>query len=249
MGIFDQNRDLKNFPRQTPVSAFLIASVTLMFFVLVFDGGFTSINMFNYGALYEPAVFEQGEWWRIFTVMFLHGSISHYIFNTIFGLFIIGSALERFIGSFKYALVYFISGIGSSFTILLFYFFSGDPVLTVGASGAIYGVLGTFLYLTINHPEKFNPRDVSGIKGLIIINVIFTFLASGISIGGHIGGLITGYLIAAVLFKNDAKKKHTFQKRQIYHDPFTDVRNLEDVKTSEEDDDDDDPFAKYDKFS
>lgn len=243
MGIFDQQSDIKHFPKQNPVSTFLIASVTLMFFVLIFDGGFTNANMFNYGALYEPAVFEGGEWWRIITVMFLHGSISHYIFNTIFGLFIIGSALERLIGSYRYALVYFIAGIGSSFTILLLYLFGGGAVLTVGASGAIYGVLGTFLYLTINHPEKFDPRDVQGIKGLIIINVVFTFLAANISIGGHIGGLITGYLIAVFLFKDEAKKKNQWQNNNRFKDPFTDVRNLEDVESA---DDEDDPFEKYD---
>ncbi len=244
MGIFDQQSDIKNFPKQNPVSTFLIAGVTLMFFVLIFDGGFTNVNMFKYGALYEPAVFQSGEWWRIITVMFLHGSISHYIFNTIFGLFIIGSALERLIGSFRYALVYFIAGIGSSFTILLLYIFSGEPVLTVGASGAIYGVLGTFLYLTINHPEKFDPRDVQGIKGLIIINVVFTFLAPNISVGGHIGGLVTGYLIAMFLFKDEAKRKAKWQNKSYYRDPFTDVRKLEDIKSA--DDDDDDPFARYD---
>mgnify|MGYP000016931772 CR=1 FL=1 len=246
MGIFDQQSDMKNFPKQNPVSTFLIASVTLMFFVLIFDGGFTNVNMYNYGALFEPAVFQGGEWWRIFTVMFLHGSISHYIFNTIFGLFIIGSALERLIGSFRYALVYFISGIGSSFTILLLYYFGGDAVLTVGASGAIYGVLGTFLYLTINHPEMFDPRDAQGIKGLIVINVIFTFRAANISIAGHIGGLITGYLIAAFLFKDKAKRKKQWQNKSYYQDPFTDVRDLEDIDTVD-DDDDDDPFRKYDQ--
>ena len=163
---------------------------------------------------------------------------------TFFGLFIIGSALERLIGSFRYALVYFIAGIGSSFTILLLYIFSGEPVLTVGASGAIYGVLGTFLYLTINHPEKFDPRDVQGIKGLIIINVVFTFLAPNISVGGHIGGLVTGYLIAMFLFKDEAKRKAKWQNKSYYRDPFTDVRKLEDIKSA--DDDDDDPFARYD---
>ncbi|MFW5893208.1 MAG: rhomboid family intramembrane serine protease [Bacillota bacterium] len=253
MGIFDANKRVQGFPATNPVSTLLIVGVTIYFFITIFSGGFNGQNLLELGALYEPLVIEDGQWYRLFTVMFLHGSVTHYIFNTLFGLYVIGGALERLIGPLKYLIVYFVSGILASFTIVASYFLTGEPVLTVGASGAIYGVLGAFLYLVVNHKEWFNPGDVQGIKALIFINVIFTFIVPNISVAGHIGGLIAGYAIATLMFINQGKDMRN--RRKDFEDPFADpfeqkYRTLDDFDTFEygdEDEDDHDPFAKYDR--
>ncbi|MFW5913826.1 MAG: rhomboid family intramembrane serine protease [Bacillota bacterium] len=253
MGIFDANKRVQGFPATNPVSTLLIVAVTIMFMITLLSGGFSSRNLLELGALYEPLVIEGGQWSRLFSVMFLHGSVLHYIFNTLFGLYIIGGALERLIGPIKYLIVYFASGILSSLTIVAVYFLSGEPVLTVGASGAIYGVLGAFLYLVVNHKEWFDPRDIQGIKGLIFINVVFTFLGANISVAGHIGGLIAGYAIATLMYYNQGRDLR--KRRKDFQDPFTDPfeqrhRTLDDFDTFEyddKDDDDEDPFAKYDR--
>lgn len=253
MGIFDANKRIQGFPATNPVSTLLIASVTVMFVITLLSGGFTQQNLLELGALYEPIVIEEGQWYRMFTVMFLHGSWLHYIFNTLFGLYIIGGALERLIGPFKYLIVYFVSGLIASFTILASYFLSGSPSLTIGASGAIYGVLGAFLYLVVNRKEWFDPRDISGIKGLIFINVVFTFLGENISVEGHIGGLIGGYAIATLMYMNQGRDLN--RRRKQFEDPFADPfeqrhRTIEDFDVLEEDsdeDDEDDPFSKYDR--
>ncbi|MFW6298968.1 MAG: rhomboid family intramembrane serine protease [Bacillota bacterium] len=253
MGVFDANKRLQSFPATNPVSTLLIAAVTVMFVITLLFGGFNQETLLELGALYEPLVIEEGQWYRLFSVMFLHGSAIHYILNTLFGLYIIGGALERQIGPLKYLLVYIVSGIIASFTIVAAYFISGQPVLTVGASGAIYGVLGAFLYLVVNHKEWFDPRDIQGIKALIFINVVFTFLSENISIPGHIGGLIGGYAIATLMYYN--KGKDLRNRRKYFEDPFEDPfeqkhRTLEDFDTFEyddKDDDDTDPFAKYDR--
>ncbi|MFW6285203.1 MAG: rhomboid family intramembrane serine protease [Bacillota bacterium] len=254
MGIFEANKRLQGFPATNPVSTLLIAAVTIMFVITILFGGFTERNLLELGALYEPIVIEEGQWYRLISVMFLHGSVSHYIFNTLFGLYIIGGALERLIGPVKYLIVYFASGLLASFTIVASYFISGDPVLTVGASGAIYGVLGAFLYLVVNHKEWFDPMDIQGIKGLIFINVVFTFIVPNISVAGHIGGLIAGYAIATLMYYNQGKDLR--RRRKDFHDPFADPfeqkhRTLEEFDAfeydDEDDDDENDPFAKYDR--
>ena len=254
MGIFDANKRLHGFPATNPVSTLLITAVTIMFVITLLTGGFSGSNLLILGALYEPLVIEEGQWYRLFTVMFLHGSWLHYIFNTLFGLYIIGGALERLVGPLKYLVIYFASGLLASFAIVASYFITGQAVLTVGASGAIYGVLGAFLYLVVNHKEWFDPRDISGIKGLIFINVVFTFLGANISVAGHIGGLIAGYAIATLMYMNQGKDLR--RRRKDFEDPFADPfeqkhRTLEEFDVLEEEnddsDDDDDPFAKYDK--
>ncbi len=254
MGIFDANKRLQGFPATNPVSTLLIAAVTIMFVITLLSGGFSPQNLLDLGALYEPLVIDNNEWYRLFTVMFLHGNIMHYVFNTLFGLYIIGGALERLVGSLKYLIIYFASGLLASFTIIAAYFLTGEAVLTVGASGAIYGVLGAFLYLVVNHKEWFDPRDISGIKGLIFINVVFTFLGANISVAGHIGGLIAGYAIATLMYLNQGSDIR--RRQRGFEDPFADpesqktrtIESFDDLENTfdDDDDDDDDPFSKYD---
>ncbi len=249
--IFQQNNQLKQLFQTAPVTFFNIVIVTIMFFVTILTGGFNGENLLRWGALFTPSVYFNGEYYRLFTVMFLHGSVTHYIFNTMFGLFLISSALERMIGSFKFAIVYFVSGIGASLLIYVVYLINGNPTLGVGASGAIYGVLGAFLFLTIYRADWFSLGDISSIRGLIVINIIFTILVPNVSLEAHLGGLISGFLLTALL-----NPKRTYQKRKGFSNPYESEYDpfdpsidpfaaLEEVTYVDDDDDDDDPWGRY----
>ncbi len=125
-----------------------------------------------------------GEWWRLLTSAFLHYGPFHLLLNML-ALWWFGSLLERRIGSGRYLLLYLVSGLAGSAGALLL-----DPtVATVGASGAIFGILGAGLVM-----EQFQRDYVFGgsALGVIVLNLVFTFSISNISIGGHIGGLIGG---------------------------------------------------------
>lgn len=250
--IFDQNNQLKQLYKSAPVTFINIIAVTIMFLVTIFTGGFGGENLLRWGALFTPSVYFNGEYYRLFTVMYLHGSVTHYIFNTMFGLFLISSSLERMIGSFKFAIIYFISGIGASLLIYVVYLITGTPSLGVGASGAIYGVLGAFLFLTFYRSEWFSPSDISSIRGLIIINVIFTILVPNVSLEAHLGGLVSGFLLIAILNpKRHYRKKHQgfnspFESQYDPFDPNIDpFEALEEVTYVDDDDDDDDPWGRY----
>ena len=124
-----------------------------------------------------------GEWWRLLTAAFLHYGPFHLLMNMV-ALYWFGSLLERRIGSGRFLLLYLVSGLAGSAGALLF-----DPLRpTVGASGAIFGVLGAGLVLEQQRDYVFGGSAL----GIIVINLVLTFAIPNISIGGHLGGLIGG---------------------------------------------------------
>ncbi|GEM_PF-599596 len=250
MGLFGQGTSLR---RRTPVTTLLVAGVTAMFLITIAQGGFTPEVLYDLGALRGDWVLDDGDWWRTVTVMFLHGSFLHFFFNTIFGLYVLSGALERIIGSLRFAILYFVTGLLASAAIVLTDIVTlmteEQVAMTVGASGAIFGVLGALLYLTSHKPEWFTRADVSAIRALTLINVIQTFLAPNISIPGHIGGLVAGYLLAAVMGLHTIPfggRKSEFE--DPYQRSYIDPGKIDDKDAFEDFESDGyDPFASYDK--
>jgi membrane associated rhomboid family serine protease len=144
---------------------------------------------FQEGAL-NGFLVADGEWWRIVTAMFLHGSVIHLGLNMLF-LWWIGSPVEMALGRARFALIYFVSGLAGSAGALIL-----DPqAFTVGASGALYGLLGAALVF-----ERQRHYVLGGSAlGIIVLNLALSFTVSGISIGGHIGGLVGGALCGLAL--------------------------------------------------
>ncbi len=247
MNLFGRNINIPYY-KSNPVSMTLIVIITGAFLFSQIHGMSTYQDYYDLGALNGLWVVEFGEWWRLFTVMLLHGGIMHFAFNTFFGIFVLGGALERIIGSGKYLFVIFIGGLLASLAVVAWDVATESLVPTVGASGAIFAVMGFLLYLVVNYAQFFNPQDASSIKGLVAINVIFTFFGGNISIPGHIGGLIAGYLLALLFDK--LKMLFRFQSagyQNPYEPSYNDPPPIEDVDLVE-DDDDEDPFAKYDDY-
>ncbi len=129
----------------------------------------------------------EGEWWRLLTAAFLHYGPLHLGMNMLV-LWFIGPALEEYLGHGRYALLYLVSGLAGSAGALIVS--SGAP--TVGASGAIWGIMGAALFLEWRKIYVFGGQAL----GLVVFNLAISFVIPGISIGGHIGGLIGGGLAA-----------------------------------------------------
>jgi membrane associated rhomboid family serine protease len=129
----------------------------------------------------------QGDWWRLITAAFLHYGPFHLLLN-MFALYWFGSLLEQRIGSGKFLMLYLVSGLAGSAGALVW----SPLVPTVGASGAIFGILGAGFVLERQRDYVFGGSAL----GIIVINFIFTFSISSISKGGHIGGLIGGIVCA-----------------------------------------------------
>lgn len=201
--IFQRTGDLKSYYKNSPVTSIIIILNTLVFLATFILDTFTSISLNAYGAINQILIMEFGEWYRIFTAAFLHGSFLHYASNIIIGLYVLSAALEKLIGSKKFSIVYFGSLILSG---LLVTFLSDPLTFSLGASGAIFGALGSLLYITLYRKDMLHPRDIQSIQGLIVVNIIFTFVWPNISIWGHVGGIISGFLLSYLLIKRDIFK-------------------------------------------
>jgi membrane associated rhomboid family serine protease len=141
-------------------------------------------------ALYGPAV-AQGEDYRLISAAFVHYGLLHLALN-MYALYLIGGVFERYIGPARFLAVYLISALAGSFGALLV----TPHTPTVGASGAIFGLMGA---LFIFERQRGMALMGGSIGGLILVNLLFTFGIPGISIGGHVGGLIGGGLVAFAL--------------------------------------------------
>ena len=133
-----------------------------------------------------------GEWWRLVSAAFLHYGPFHLAVN-MYSLYFAGTLLEHVIGRWRFVLLYMGSGIAGSAGALLL----SPNSVTVGASGAIFGILGALFVLERNRHIATGGQ----VAGLIVLNLIFTFAISNISVGGHIGGLIAGVVLMWVLLE------------------------------------------------
>ncbi len=156
----------------------------------IYDHGVLVRNAFYSDG--SPAGVAHGEWWRLGSAAFLHYGPFHLAVN-MYSLYFAGSILEQVIGHWRFALLYFVSGIaGSAGAIYL-----SPNAATAGASGAIFGVLGGLLVL-----ERRGHLGTGGqVLGLIILNLVITFAVPGISIGGHLGGLVAGAILVLAFIR------------------------------------------------
>lgn len=133
--------------------------------------------------LHAPSV-AIGDWWRLVTGGFMHAGLLH-LFMNMFLLWLLAQELEPALGGWRFGLLYVVSLLGGSLGAVALH----PDAVTVGASGAIFGLMGALVVLQLRAHQ--NPWR-SGIAGLVLLNVAFTFLVPGISIGGHLGGLVAG---------------------------------------------------------
>lgn len=179
------------FEKKTPyVSYALIAINVLIYFVSILFGKYEEV--LNTFCLYGPLV-RMGEYYRLFTSMFLHASIVHLFFNC-YAIYVIGPQLESFMGKVKYLVIYLFSGVlGGLLSIAM------SNYASIGASGAIFGLLGGMLYFGYHYRLYLGSVLKSQIIPLIVLNLMFGFMISGIDNFAHIGGLIGGVLATSVV--------------------------------------------------
>jgi len=187
-------QDVSRRSRRAPgiVTQALIA-VNVGIYLLQLAGG-ASINansgwIFQHGALYGPLV-AQGDWYRLITAAFLHYGPIHLGMNML-ALWWIGRPLEAWLGPVRYLLLYLVAGLAGSAGALI----ANPTAVTVGASGAIFGILGAAIVLERQQTYVLGGSAIT----LLVVNLAFTFAVPGISIGGHLGGLAGGALAILAL--------------------------------------------------
>ena len=147
------------------------------------------------GGIYYPAV-AAGQWWRIITAMFLHGGVAHLASNML-ALFALGSMAEQMLGGWRYITCYFIAGITGNVFTAFWNMLTGKYYLTVGASGAILGILGAILAVSVNKKDGIPGLDVRRVLIACVLMLIPS--APNISMTAHLGGFVGGFVAAYII--------------------------------------------------
>ncbi|MFJ3391009.1 MULTISPECIES: rhomboid family intramembrane serine protease [Lysinibacillus] len=188
--MFSRTENFKQYTKYYPIVSTLIA-VNLFVYVLTILPG-VGENVLKYGV---PANFliRSGEWWRVFTAMFLHAGFLHVFFN-MFSLYLFGPELERIAGKVRFITIYLMSGIVGNMATYLLY---DSSYGSLGASGAVFGIFGAFGAL-VYYTRRTMPMLRKLILPIIVISVIMTFLQSNVNVYAHLGGLVAGFLLGLV---------------------------------------------------
>lgn len=190
---------------RTPATRLIATGILIGFGIEILRGAWTDPEKLTWlGAIHPYLVFERGQWWRLITAMFLHGdgtipgTVLHLAMN-LFALFQLGSLYELMFGTKRFTIIYFVTGIIASLTSLIL-----PPVsASVGASGAIFGIMGAFIFSVRRSNRWKHERAARGIVSQIVFwviaNIVISMSFPRIDVAAHMGGLVAG-LIMGVLW-------------------------------------------------
>ncbi len=189
-----QKNEESIFSYGKPIITYLLIAINaILFLLLELKGGSENTStLIEFGAKFNPLIMD-GEWWRILTSMFLHIGIFHFASNMLF-LYYFGALAERIYGSFRFFVIYMLAGIGGGIASFIFV-----ENISAGASGALYGLFGAFIYFGIFHKRIFFQTIGNNILFLLGLNVILGFTLPQLDVSAHFGGLVAGFIAASIV--------------------------------------------------
>ncbi len=198
-------------PKKIVMTKIIMAICILMYFVTLFLTDNFNLSLVLLGANNKALVL-RGDIYRLITSAFLHGSIIHLVIN-MYSLWIVGSEVETYLGKWKFLVIYLLSAIMGSLLSLIFL----KNGISIGASGAIFGLLGCLLYFGYHYRLYLSNALTNQIIPIIVINLVLGFSITGIDNASHIGGLIGGYLATMIVgLKYKTKKSDTINGLIVY---------------------------------
>lgn len=206
------DRDRRERLQQAAWMNYILIIVNVLVFLVGFAGSAAGLKagMYSAGALYAPLLFKGQGYYRLLTSVFLHADLSH-LFNNMIVQFAGGGIVERNIGHIQYGILYILCGIGGNIASAAMDYLSGQYGFSVGASGAVFGVIGALLYMVLREAGHMrdNAQKMEQMKSLVIRAMLMTIylLYSGwvnplVNQAAHVGGLILGFVLASVMMPN-----------------------------------------------
>lgn len=187
------------------IRLYKVTSIILLINMLLFAISlFAKFELFELTALKHWAPYHL-ELWRYVTSVFLHNGFDHFLFNS-FAIFVFAPPLEYMLGKGRYTLLYLGSGIFANLISMIIY--SNSNVVSVGASGAIYGLYGAYLFLVLFRRQSLDPQSRKTVLLFLGLGAIYTFLYPEINWAAHLGGLLGGMIIFSRIvssFRNNPK--------------------------------------------
>ncbi|GGL52945.1 rhomboid family intramembrane serine protease [Sporolactobacillus putidus] len=200
--MFIRNEPFKFFLKQYPVTSLILAVDIAVYLMLLITGTWKTAPFFAYqifqSLVGSNAAIMQGAWWELITPIFLHITFSHILFNA-FSILIFAPALEAMLGRWRFLIAFLGTGIISNVAAL---FLESPGFSHYGASAAVFGLLGIYLYLTIFRGYLVSRQDRMVIIVMIIIGMISSFADPNVDVLGHFTGFLSGFLLGPVLFMN-----------------------------------------------
>lgn len=196
-------RNLKSVPF---VSIALVSINVIVFLVCVV----VKDILYDAGCCGIFEVVMKQEYWRIFTAIFLHLDAEH-LFNNMLLLGFMGAMLEKIIGHLPFTIIYFLSGIGGNILSLCVKWYQDDWAVSLGASGAIFGLDGLLLAIVLVLRNRVQDIPLSRVVIMIVLSLYSGFTSPNVDNAGHVGGLIVGFLVS-VLFCVVKRLKHTNER-------------------------------------
>ena len=192
--------------RNVPLATSILIGINVLIFIVMYAIPSSQINqLYNAGVLSVPALM-QGHWWTLVTSMFLHGGFAHILCNMI-SLYYLGSMTEAVFGKGKFLILYFVSGIVGGLVYCGWNMMTGDATGAVGASGAIFGLFGAYGYLLLRESRqnrifvmKPGSQDLMSYGVMLAINIVFGLTSAGIANEAHLGGMVAGFIISAIMY-------------------------------------------------
>ncbi len=182
-----------------PMKFILMGVNVFVFLFIFFRFGTVDANFYAaYGGLYPPLV-DAGEWWRLITCTFLHAN-SYHLFNNMVMLFATSFYVEKALKTPKFTLLYFGSALGASLSSYL-YGRNLPGFVSIGASGAVFGLVGALLFIVLRHKGRYERLSMRGMIFMLALSIYYGFASNGTDNAAHIGGAIAGFLLAALLYR------------------------------------------------
>lgn len=201
--LFQRNENFRTYIRNYPITALILAVNVIVFILdtLVFNQELSVWGMFYQVPELDP--YGISEPWRYLSSIFLHTNWEHLLFNC-FSTLVFAPPLEKLLGHFPYLLFYLAAGLGGN--VLSAVVHAGSVYASVGASGAIYGVFGAFLYLALIPKHALDDASRKTVYVIMIIGLIYSIVIPNINIWAHAGGAVVGFAIMSVVYHNISKR-------------------------------------------
>lgn len=199
----EKESDWKQFLRsrkKAPVNTFFILINVLMFLLTELTG--SSLNaghLVKWGAVYTPLISELHQYYRLFVCTFLHFGLAH-LANNMLVLLVLGDNLEAAVGKIRYFIIYILGGTGASIISYLVEIRKGEMIVSAGASGAVFAVIGAMLYVVIRNRGRVGDYTTKQMVILAVVALYHGVTSAGVDNAAHLGGLICGFILGMILY-------------------------------------------------
>ena len=184
----------------TPANGVLIGLNALVMVVTLVAGTTIVDGIYAMGVMDWELILNQGEYYRLFTSMFLHFGFEHFFQNMVF-LFFIGCFLETAMGSVKYFIFYLLTGLGAGVCSLIYDSTMQLNVVSAGASGAIFGVVGGLFWVVIRNKGNYKGIGIQGMILMVVAILYYGFTSTDVDNVAHVGGLLCGVLLGVLFYR------------------------------------------------